>query len=77
MESKIWHKGTYLQNRDRLKDIENRLVVAMEVWGESGVDGEFGVDKYNLLHLEWISSEVLLHSTGNTIQSLGIEHDGV
>ena len=28
MESKIWHKWTYLWNRNRLKDIENRLVVA-------------------------------------------------
>ena len=28
MESKIWHKGTYQQNRNRLTDIENRLVVA-------------------------------------------------
>ena len=28
VESKIWHKWTYLQNRNRLIDIENRLVVA-------------------------------------------------
>ena len=27
-------------------------------------------------HLEWISNEVLLYSTGNYIQSLGIEPDG-
>ena len=25
MESRIWHKGTSLQNRNRLMDIENRL----------------------------------------------------
>ena len=30
VESKIWHKWTYLQNRNRLTDIENRLVVAKE-----------------------------------------------
>ena len=29
-----------------------------------------------LLHLEWISNEVLLYSTGNYIQSPGIGHDG-
>ena len=29
-----------------------------------------------LFQLEWISSEVLLYSTGNSIESLGIEHDG-
>ena len=40
------------------------------------MDGEFGVSRYKLLHLEWISSEVLLSSTGNYMQSLGIEHDG-
>ena len=28
VESKIWHKYTYLQNRNRLTDTENRLVVA-------------------------------------------------
>ena len=28
-----------------------------------------------LLHLEWISDEVLLDSTGNYIQSLGINND--
>ena len=28
VESKIWHKWTYLQNRNRLIDIENRLVLA-------------------------------------------------
>ena len=42
---------------------------------EWGMDWEFGVSKYKLLHLEWVSNEVLLHSTGNYIQSLGIEHD--
>ena len=27
-EFKIWHRWTYLQNRNRLTDIDNRLVVA-------------------------------------------------
>ena len=36
---------------------------------------EFGVRR-KLLNSEWISSEVLLYSTGNSIQSLGLEHDG-
>ena len=40
------------------------------------MDGEFGVGRCELLHFEWISNEVLLCSTGNSIQSLGIEHDG-
>ena len=38
-ESKIWHKWTYLWKRNRLTDIENRLVVAKGkgVWGRDGV----------------------------------------
>ena len=64
-----------LQNRNRLTDIENRLVVSQ---GEerSVMDWEFGVSRYKVLHLERISNEVLLYSTGNYIHSLGIDHDG-
>ena len=38
MESKIWQKCTYLQNRNRF-DIENRLVVAKGEVGGRGVVG--------------------------------------
>ena len=34
------------------------------------------VGRCKLLHLEWIINEVLLYSTGNYIQSLGIEYYG-
>ena len=44
--------------------------------GEWGGSGEFGVHRCELLLLEWMSNEALLYSTGNYIQSLGIEHDG-
>ena len=30
VESKIWHKWTYLQNRNRFMVIKNRLVIAKE-----------------------------------------------
>ena len=36
-----------------------------------GCQGEFGDSRCKLLHLEWVSNEVLLYSTGNYIQSLG------
>ena len=36
------------------------------------MDWEFGVSRYKLLYLEWLSNEVLLYSTGNYIQSLEI-----
>ena len=51
-------------------------MVAKEEDGESGMDGEFGVDRRKLSYLERISNEVLLYSTGNYMQSLGIERDG-
>ena len=44
--------------------------------GGRGVDWEFGISRCRLLHLEWISNEILLYSTGNYIQSLVVEHDG-
>ena len=44
--------------------------------GWSGIDWEFGVSRCKILHLEWISTEVLLYNTGNYIQRLGKEHDG-
>ena len=44
--------------------------------GGSGMDYEFGVSRCKLLHLEWISNEILLYSTGNSIYPLVMEHDG-
>ena len=37
MEFNIWHKQTYLQNRNRFTDVENRLVVAK--WGSDEGEG--------------------------------------
>ena len=39
------------------------------------MDWEFGVSRCQLLHLEWISNEVLLYSIGSYIQSPRIDHD--
>ena len=44
--------------------------------GGSGMDREFGLGRCKLLHLKWISNEVLLYKLGNYIQSPGIDHDG-
>ena len=52
VESKIWHKWTYLWNRNSLTDIENRLVAAKGEAGGSGMDWEFRVSRCKLLHLE-------------------------
>jgi len=43
--------------------------------GGSGMDWQSEVSRCKLLHLEWMSNGVLLYSTGNCVQSLGIEHD--
>ena len=43
--------------------------------GGSGMDWKLGVGRSKLLHLEWISNEVLLYSMRNYIQSFGIEHE--
>ena len=53
---------------------ENRFEDTGEEGGGSGMDGEFGIGRCKLLHLEWISKAVLLYSTRNYIQSLGLEH---
>ena len=41
------------------------------------MDWEFGVNRYKLLPLEWISNEIVLYSIGNSIWSLMMEHDNV
>ena len=50
METKIWHKRTYLQNRNRLIDIDSRLMVAKGEEGGGGMDWEFGISRGNLLY---------------------------
>ena len=57
-----------LSPEKKLVDLENRLVVVKgEGEGGGGMDGDFGLNRYQLLPLEWISSEVLLYSTGNYV----------
>ena len=45
--------------------------------GETGMDGELGVNRCRLLPLEWIGSEILLCSAGTYVWSVVIEHDNV
>ena len=68
LESNIWHKLTYIQKRNKLMDMENRLMVAKREW--EGVGWTGGV-RCKLLHLEHIGNEVLLYSTGNMSNLLG------
>ena len=52
-----------LQNRNRLRDLEYELMVAVGGSGgglEEGIVGEFGVDVYAVLYLKWIANKDLL-----------------
>ena len=44
--------------------------------GGSRIDSESGVSRCKLLYLERINNKALLYSSGNYIQSSGIDHDG-
>ena len=68
VESKIWHRWTYLWNRNRLTDLENELVVTSGEGCSRRTDWEFGIGMYTLLHLKWITNRDLLYSTGNSAQ---------
>ena len=67
---------TYLLNRNRLTDIEYRLVVAKGEGGRGGLDWEFETSRWTLLHRKWISRKVILYSTGKYIQYPVINHNG-
>ena len=60
-------KLAYLQDRNRLTDTENRLMVAKEK-GTCGKDGlGVGISRCKLLCMEGINNKVFLYSTGNDI----------
>ena len=73
---KIWHKWNYLRNRNRIRDIENRLVVAEGERSERRLGLEFGIRWCKLVYTEWINNKILLYSTGNYIQCLVVNHNG-
>ena len=60
---------------EEIMDMESRHVCWGEQ-GERGKDGDSGVGRCRLLCLEWMGYGVLLYSTGNSVQSLGLERDG-
>ena len=62
VESKIWHKWTYLW------DIENRQGIAKGEWGCRREEWEVGVSRCKLLYTEWINDRVLLYGTENYTQ---------
>ena len=49
VESKIWHKLTYLYNRNGLEEIENRLMVAKREASVEQMDRELGISRCKVL----------------------------
>ena len=60
---------TNLQNRNRVTDVENKLVVTEEV-GRRRINWEIGVDIDTLLYVKYITNKNLLYSLRNYSQYL-------
>ena len=61
--------------QNRIRDIENRLVVAKGEAGGRGMNWEFGISRCKLVYIDWLNNKVLLYSTGNYIQYPVINHN--
>ena len=73
---KKWYVLTYLQNRNRLIDTENKFVVTKGDMRGS-INQGFEMNRYTLLQVKLIKkNKVLLYSTGNYIQYLIITYNG-
>ena len=57
-----------LFTKQKQTHIENKLVATKGKEGEGGLNHEFEINRYKLLHIKQINSKVLLYSTGNYIQ---------
>ena len=65
-----------LQQRNRLLELENKLMVTKEdTGGGRYIDQEYGINIYTLLYIKQINKD-LLCSTGNYIQYLAITNKG-
>ena len=49
-------------------DSENELMVTRGKTGWGVIVTEFGMNRYTVLYLKWITNKVLLYSTGNSVQ---------
>ena len=56
------YKWTYLQNGNRLRDLENKLMVTKGemLWGVEGIYSEFGINIYTLPYIKYIINKDLL-----------------
>ena len=49
---KKWYKWTYLQNRNRVTDVENKLTVTKGERGGEGINWEIGIEIDTLLYIK-------------------------
>ena len=63
----------FLQKRNRLTDIENKLRVTNGERAGGGVNQKSGMSRHTLLHVRAMTERGLLYSTGNCVQYLGKE----
>ena len=66
---------TYLWNRNKPTDIENRFVVAEGEEGKGRI-GSLELAESKLVYTGWINKKVLLNSTGDDIHYPVISHNG-
>ena len=76
LKKKKRYKWTYLQNRNRVKDVENKFMVTKGVWCGGGINWEIGINIYALLYVKQITNKDLLYSTGNSTQYSVMTHMG-
>ena len=67
---------TNLHNRNRLTDIENKLMVTKGREDHRGIKYKFGINRYTLLYIKNINNHVLVYSIKNYIQYLSITYNG-
>ena len=64
---KKWYKWTYVQNKNRVTDVENTYGYPGGK-GRGGINWKTGIDTYTLLHIKQMTNKDLLYSTGNSTQ---------
>ena len=64
------------RTKNKIRDIENRLVIVKVEGGGRGKKWKFGISRCKLVYIEWINNKVLLYSTGKYIQYPVINHNG-
>ena len=56
-----------LSTEEKIMDLEKRLILAKAEGEGVGMNWEVGVNRCKVLPLEWVSNEILLYRTGNSV----------